>query len=132
DDDSPLNNTINFSNHITLSHEQSVVSFEYTALSYLAPQKIQYAYKMEGFDHAWNYVGGQKKATYTNIPPGKYIFKVKATDNNGNWNSPAASMGLTILPPFYKTSLAYIIYAILFVVCLLIFRKFSLAQARRK
>src|SRR5690606_11835597 len=62
---SPLSKPINYTDRITLSHNQSVISFEYAALSYVAPNKTQYAYMMEGFDQNWNYVGNQRKATYT-------------------------------------------------------------------
>ena len=127
DSSGPLTHVLNFSEHITISHGQSI-SFEYTALSYIAPQKIQYAYKMEGFDDDWNYVGRQRKATYTNIPAGDYEFKVIATDNNGNWDSQTGSINVTVLPPFYKTTAAYLIYFISFLTAIVV----SVARYRRR
>ncbi|MDE8698402.1 triple tyrosine motif-containing protein, partial [Bacteroides cellulosilyticus] len=63
-----------------------VFSLLYASLSYCTPEKNQYAYKLEGFDKEWNYVGSQNKATYTNLPAGTYTFKVKATNNDGIWS----------------------------------------------
>lgn len=107
---SPLKNLIHHTKELTLTHDQSVISLEYAALSFVAPQKIHYAFKMEGFDKDWNYVEDQRKATYTNLPAGRYRFLVKATNNDGSWNNQATSIQLTILPPFYKTTAAYILY----------------------
>jgi signal transduction histidine kinase/ligand-binding sensor domain-containing protein/DNA-binding response OmpR family regulator len=131
-EESPLSKLIGFERSVTLHHDQSVLSFEYAALSYLAPEKIQYAYKMEGFDDNWNYVGTQRKATYTNLPPGKYVFKVKSTDNAGNWNETTADISVIVKPPFYKSTLAYIFYAILLIAAIIGFRNFSIRQARKK
>lgn len=131
-DNSPLTKTINHTRHLTLGPDQSVVSLEYAALSFLAPRKIRYAYKMEGFDSEWNYVGKQRKATYTNLPAGDYVFKVKATDNNGNWNTRPATLRVTVLPPFYQTPLAYTLYVLLFAGGLVAFREISLRQARKR
>jgi signal transduction histidine kinase/ligand-binding sensor domain-containing protein/DNA-binding response OmpR family regulator len=129
---SPLNKMIGFKDRITLSHNQSVISFEYAALSYLAPEKIQYAYIMDGFDKNWNYVGNQRKATYTNLPPGTYTFKVKSTDIYGNWNEKPAEIKVVVRPPFYLTTIAKILYLLLFVAGIVAFRNFSIRQARKK
>ncbi|HKZ65079.1 MAG TPA: response regulator, partial [Chitinophagaceae bacterium] len=110
---SPLSKQINYTNKLLLKHDQSVMSFEFAALNFSAPEKLSYAYKMEGFDPDWNYVGDQRKATYTNLSPGTYTFKVKATTDESNWNVPESTMVLIIQPPFYKTTLAYFIYVLL-------------------
>ncbi|MFK5969259.1 MAG: two-component regulator propeller domain-containing protein [Candidatus Marithrix sp.] len=110
---SPLQQSINFTKHITLSYEQSAFSFEFTALNYRASAKNQYAYLMEGFDKDWTYVGYKRRfATYTNLDAGKYIFRVKASNNDGLWNEVGTSIQLTILPPWWKTWWAYTIYTI--------------------
>jgi PAS domain S-box-containing protein len=103
DQDSPLQQPINQSKEITLSYEQSVISFEFVALNYRSPEKNQYAYRLEGFDQGWNYVGNQRKATYTNLDPGQYIFRVKASNNDGVWNHKGTFIRLNITPPFWKT-----------------------------
>jgi len=132
DEHSPLNKMIGFVNKINLSHDQSVISFEYAAMSYLAPEKIEYAYIMEGFDKSWNYVGSQRKATYTNLTPGTYTFRVKSTDIYGNWNEKTADMKVVVKPPFYSTIAAYIIYILLLAAGFIAFRNFSHRQAKKK
>ena len=108
----PLKKQISFTDTITLLHNQSVISFEYAALNYLSPEKIRYAYKMEGFDPDWNYVGEQRKATYTNLPHGKYTFIIKASTDESNWDVPEKKLTIIIRPPWYKTTLAFIGYII--------------------
>jgi len=86
-----------------LSYKHTVFSFEFVALNYAIPEQNQYAYKMEGFENEWNYVGPRKFATYTNLDPGTYTFRVKATNNDGLWNEQGTSLRITISPPFWKT-----------------------------
>jgi len=100
---SPLKSHINLTEEITLSYKHSVFSFEFAALNYLIPKKNQYAYKMEGFEKEWNYVGNKREATYTNLDPGKYIFRVKGSNNDGLWNEEGTSLKIIITPPFWKT-----------------------------
>ena len=102
-DNSPINEDITETRRISLDHNQSVFSLEYAALNYVAPAKTQYAYKLLGFDKGWNYVGTQRKATYTNLDPGSYTFKVKASSPDGLWNTPATSIMVNIKPPFWLT-----------------------------
>lgn len=132
DSDGPLSKAINFTNQLTLKSSQSVISFEYAALTYIAPQKTQYAYKMEGFDDDWNDVKNQRKATYTNLPPGDYIFKVKATAYNNQWDAAETSIRLTVKPPFYRTNIAYLIYALVIAGSVAGFRKYYIHQAQKK
>ncbi len=112
EENSPLENAIELTNQIKLKHDQSTFGFRFAALSYVAPEKNQYAYMLEGFDHGWIYLKNTQQARYSNIPPGKYIFKVKATNNNGIWSDKIATIKIEITPPYYKTVLAYIIYFI--------------------
>lgn len=88
---------------IMLNYDQSVITFEYAALNYANSQKNRYKYKLEGFDKDWNNVGTQRRATYTNLAPGDYTFKVKGSNNDGKFNKKATSVELIILPPFWKT-----------------------------
>lgn len=101
--DSPLQSHISQTGELRLSHKQSVFTFEFAALDYTAPAKNQYAYKLEGFDEAWNEVGNKRSAVYTNLAPGKYTFRVKGSNNDGLWNEQGASLKLVITPPFWKT-----------------------------
>jgi methyl-accepting chemotaxis protein/ligand-binding sensor domain-containing protein len=100
---SPLQTSITESRTLTLDHTQSVFTFEFAALDYTAPAKNRYAYKLEGFDKDWNDVGHVRTAVYTNLPPRSYIFRVKASNNDGVWNEAGVSLPVVILPPYWKT-----------------------------
>ena len=98
-----LTKEISSASEINLSYKESVFTFSFAALNYLLPEKNQYAYKMEGFDKSWNYVGDKRSATYTNLDPGEYIFKVKASNNDGVWNEKGTSIKVIITPPYWAT-----------------------------
>lgn len=101
-DQSILSTNINDVKEITFSHDQSMITFEFAALNYINSKNNQYAYMLEGFDERWNYVGNQNKATYTNLDPGSYILKVKASNNDGIWNEGGRSIIINITPPYYR------------------------------
>jgi ligand-binding sensor domain-containing protein/serine phosphatase RsbU (regulator of sigma subunit) len=101
--DSPLQNHITETSEILLSYRHSVFSLEYASLNYTSADKKQYAYQLEGFDKIWNTVGPQRTATYTNLDPGAYVFRVKGLDSEGNWSSKMASLNIIITPPFWQT-----------------------------
>jgi signal transduction histidine kinase/ligand-binding sensor domain-containing protein/CheY-like chemotaxis protein len=89
---------------LTLAAADSVFSFEFTALHYAAPQRNRFAYQLEGFDQNWVGTDASKRfATYTNLDPGTYTFRVKAANKDGVWNATPAAMVITILPPWWKT-----------------------------
>jgi len=84
----------------------------YAALSYVAPEKVLFRYKLEGFDRDWVDAGTRRVAYYTNIPPGHYRFVVKACNNSGIWNEAGASAAFQLLTPLWKTPYAYLIYVL--------------------
>ncbi|WP_281614637.1 two-component regulator propeller domain-containing protein [Flammeovirga sp. SubArs3] len=88
---------------ITLDHDQSVINFKYCGINYSETERNQYAYKLEGFDEQWNYVGDRRMATYTNLDPGQYTFKVIASNNHGVWNKEGTSLELIIKTPFWQS-----------------------------
>ncbi len=100
---SPLQSDISEVKQIILPWSQSVFSLGFTAVNYTFSQKNQYAYKLENFDKDWNYVGSTRSATYTNLDPGEYIFKVKASNNDGFWNEQGTSVKIIITPPLWMT-----------------------------
>ncbi|MCW3093955.1 MAG: response regulator [Ferruginibacter sp.] len=103
DDPSPLTKHISETREITLPYKSSVFSFEFASLNYSVTGKKQYAYMLEGFDKTWNEIGTQRTATYTNLNPGKYVFRVKGMNNEGQWSSHTIAVTLTITPPFWLT-----------------------------
>jgi methyl-accepting chemotaxis protein len=86
-----------------LHHDQSVFTIEFAALDFVAPEKNQYAYKLEGLDDDWNEVGTKRVASYTNLPAGNYVFRVKGTNNDGRWNEEGASLAIKVVPPFWAS-----------------------------
>lgn len=110
---SPLQSHISISKEVRLSYRENVITFEFAALNYINPGKNQYAYMMEGFDTDWSYVGNKRTATYTNLDPGRYVFKVKAANNDGLWNEQGTSVAIIIAPPFWKTWWAYLVEILL-------------------
>lgn len=100
----PLKKSITDTKMIELSYFQNFFSFEFVSLSYTAPGKNQYAYKLEGFDKDWHYVPASNRyASYTNLDPGEYVLRVKGSNNDGRWNEKGASVKLIITPPFWMT-----------------------------
>ncbi len=100
---SPLTQDITMTKGIRIPYSSSVISFEFGSLNYTVPEKKHYAYRLDGFDDAWNDVGTKRTATYTNLDPGTYTFQVKGLDNDGNWSPTIASLTLTVTPPFWQT-----------------------------
>jgi PAS domain S-box-containing protein len=109
DDRIILQDSIIETQNIVLSHTDKAISFEYAALHYASPDKNMYAYMMEGFETDWNYVGDRRFVTYTGLPPGEYVFKVKGSNNDGIWNEIGKSLNIIINPPFWKTLWFYAI-----------------------
>ena len=111
-----LNKSIIECEEIKLNYDDNVFSLKFAALDYHSPMNNKYAYILEGFDRGWNYTDAkQNLATYTNLNPGEYIFKVKGSNNDGLWNETGASIKIIILPPWWKTTWAYTFYLLLLI-----------------
>jgi len=98
-----LKESITQTKNIEISYRDHVISFEFAALHFAAPNKNKYAYIMEGFEKEWNEIGNRRFATYTNLPPGKYLFRVRGSNNDGLWNERGASVRLKVRPPYWQT-----------------------------
>ena len=107
-----------------LSYRQSTFSITFSALNYTTPENNQYAYRLDGLDTDWNYVGKENKAVYTNLSPGDYVFRVKASNNDGVWNEEGASIRVVITPPFWRTDWFITLLALLLVAGLYLLYKF--------
>jgi ligand-binding sensor domain-containing protein/signal transduction histidine kinase len=98
----PLDREISEVERLDLSYRENF-SFEFVALDYTNPLKNQYAYQLEGFDRDWVYSGARRYASYTNLDPGNYVFRVKGSNSDGVWNEEGAALEITIHPPFWRT-----------------------------
>lgn len=126
-----LPNPINLSKNITLTHEDRSFSIEFAALHFSSPEKNQYTYILEGIDNEWIHADASRPvATYSNLYEGKYTFKVKASNSDGVWNPVPAELEITILPPWWRTNWAYLLYYILFVAAVYVIYKIILARQK--
>lgn len=104
-----------FTKRLTIPYQYNNFSIEFAALAYNKPQFIHYAFMLNGFDKDWQYVdGAQRYAHYNNLPSGNYTFRLKAANANGIWSGEVKEIEITILPPFYATWWAYLLYILLF------------------
>jgi PAS domain S-box-containing protein len=101
-DHSPLKKDITETNSLIISHKSSVIEFEFASLNFFNKKK-EYSYMLEGFDETWTIVSDKRSATYTNLSPGTYTFKVKSMNNDGKWSSRILTLQLKITPPFWLT-----------------------------
>jgi len=105
---------------------------EYAAMSFVAPQKVRYRYKLEGFDRDWTDAGPRRTAYYTNIPPGRYTFRVQAANNDGLWNEAGASLQFELRPHFYQTIWFYVLLVMGAVGLVLLALRLRLLRAERE
>jgi diguanylate cyclase (GGDEF)-like protein len=103
---------------IALGYRDDVVTFEFAALDFAAPQDNRYAYKLEGFDRDWIHAGTRASATYTDLPGGRYVFRVRGANDDGVWNEDGLALDVRVAPPPWLTVWAYAGYAGLFVLTL--------------
>ena len=101
--DSLLKMPVSLTREVTFKHHQNIISIEFVALNYTHPAKNNYAFMLEGLEKNWNYVGNKNNATYTNLDPGKYTFRVKASNNDGVWNEEGTTLSIIITPPYWQT-----------------------------
>ncbi len=132
DENSPLSHHISISKKIVLKHTQSMLTFEYVAISFSSALKNAYAYKMEGVDQEWNYVGNTRTATYASLSPGKYTFKVKASNNDDVWNEDGASIEVIILPPWWQTPWFNLLLVLSFITIVYLLFKWRLNSLERQ
>ncbi len=128
---SPLAQSLELTNEITLDFTQSVFSIEYTGVSFTRPEKIQFSYFLEGLEDSWNYVGRQRSATYTSLKPGSYVFHVRAAKNDGAWSG-ETQLKINVLPAWYRSNWALAIYIFLFFIGLLLLNFLFRARLREK
>ena len=126
-----LQASITETDSIVLTHTDDVFSFEFAALHHVAPDRNEYAYILEGFEHEWNYVGTRRFATYTNLPAGNYVFRVKASNQDGVWNEDGRSLRIAVLPPYWETAWFRVLSVSVIVAALLAFYRSRTNTIRR-
>ncbi|MBD0289298.1 MAG: GHKL domain-containing protein, partial [Flavisolibacter sp.] len=110
---SPIKEPLERAKSISLSHNQNVLTFGFAAIHYSNPEQNRHLYKLENYDPDWRQAGSEKTVFYYNVPPGHYVFKVKAASSDGVWAEKAISV--VIYPPWWRTWWAYCLYALLFI-----------------
>lgn len=110
-----LQKHISRTDKITLPYDATFFSIDYTALNYHLNKDVQYSYKLDGFDDNWNNVGEQRSATYTNLDPGEYVFRVRVAHSEAVWSFEEASVVLVITPPFWRTTWFYFLSGFLII-----------------
>ncbi|TXG39269.1 hybrid sensor histidine kinase/response regulator transcription factor [Seonamhaeicola maritimus] len=128
-----LDKAINNIENLELKPSENSFSVEFAALHFAAPGKNKFAYMLEGFDNDWVYTTSNKRfATYTNLESGQYTLKVKASNNDGVWDSVPSELEIYVLPPFWQTNFAYFLYSALIVGLLLMYRRFTIIKTTKK
>jgi signal transduction histidine kinase/ligand-binding sensor domain-containing protein/DNA-binding response OmpR family regulator len=117
---------------IRLKYKENIFSVDFAALDFSHGRDVKYAYKLEGFNKDWVYTDeSQQRITYTNLDPGSYELKVKALTNNNTWSN-EKTLGIIIDPPFWRTPLAFLLYALVIVAGLLLARRITLERAHMR
>ena len=125
-----LPQSISAAKEITLRYNENVFSIGFAALDFLNAGKVKYAYMLDGFNNSWLVSDDKtRKAVYTNLDPGDYTFKVRTVNDDGSWNAQVLELGIKILPPFWKTPLAYLLYGLLLIGILVFARSMILRRA---
>ncbi len=127
----PIKKHISYAKSITLSYFQNMFSFEFSAMNYENPLKNKYAYKMKGFDKDWIEAGNRNFATYTNLNPGKYVFKVKNVTNYKIGREPITQVNLHIKPPFWRTVYFYVILALVVIIAVFFYIRLRIYRLRK-
>jgi signal transduction histidine kinase/ligand-binding sensor domain-containing protein/DNA-binding response OmpR family regulator len=128
-----LSKAISATHELTLTHSENVFTIEFAALNFFNPNKVKHQYMMEGFDKDWLDAGNAiRKATYTNLDGGDYTFKVRAISQEGKWDPDYITLKIKVLPPFWKSTIAYLIYVMLLAGILFFMRRRGIQKIRRQ
>lgn len=130
DETEVLKQTIEQTGAITLTHLQDVVTFEFSSLDFTSSGHNKYRYKLEGIDKDWTESGNRRTATYLHLPAGNYEFKVQGSNSQGIWSDHIAQLKIRVLPPWWLSWWAYIIYALIVALAIRAFLKFNVNKAR--
>ncbi|HSO86397.1 MAG TPA: two-component regulator propeller domain-containing protein [Draconibacterium sp.] len=125
-----LEKSVEETRQIVVSHKEDIITFEFAALEYSSPEKNQYAYQLENFNNKWIYTDGTRSATYTHLPAGEYIFRVKASNNDGVWNEEGLAVTLVVKPPWTNTWFAYVLFGLVLIILIYLIRRYEMNRIR--
>jgi signal transduction histidine kinase/DNA-binding response OmpR family regulator/ligand-binding sensor domain-containing protein len=132
DESGVLQNTIEQTKSISLNHQQDILTLEFSSLDYTTPSQNKYRYQLVGLDQDWVESGTRQTATYLHLPPGKYTFKVQGSNSQGIWSDKIHELSVRILPPWWLSWWAYLAYAILLMLGIRAYFRFSVNRAKLK
>jgi len=127
-----LQTTIEKSKSITLTYEQDILTLEFSSLDLTASAQNKYRYQLVGVDKDWVESGTRRTATYLHLPSGKYVFKVEGSNSQGIWSNQTAEIQITVLPPWWRSWWAYLIYIVLLGLGIRAYFKFTVNRAKLK
>ncbi|KAB1153697.1 hybrid sensor histidine kinase/response regulator transcription factor [Flavobacterium luteum] len=127
-----LKKDISFSENVTLKHDQDVITFEFAAMLFPSSASCEYQIKMDNFDENWRSIGKEGSATYTNLSPGNYIFKVRSKELGSDWSNQYSALNIKIQKPFWTEWWAFLIYALLAIATLYVFIKYIISWEKMK
>ena len=125
-----LNQTIEHASSITLNHLQDILTLEFSALDFTAPEQNKYRYQLVGIDKDWIESGTRRTATYLHLPAGSYVFKLQGSNSQGMWTNKIVELNLKVLPPWWRTWWAYALYALAIGLLLRFYFRFKLSKNR--
>ncbi|MBS1605005.1 MAG: histidine kinase, partial [Bacteroidetes bacterium] len=130
--DGHLRRSILYTDTLTLTHNETNFSIEFAALNYSSPEAIRYKYRMKGLDKSWTYLSVNRKAFFTDLAAGTYEFVVQAESNTGSWVSKERRLLITILPPIWKSTAAYVCYSLILIIGVFLAFRFYTRYLERK
>ena len=120
------------SNEIILTPNESSINLQFAALSFNAPEMTEYWYRLIGLNDDWIYLGRKHEVTFTGLSPGNYKFQLKSRNNNGIWSEESSTLSITVLPPFWKSDLAYALYSIIVLIIAFVILRFYHIRIKEK
>jgi signal transduction histidine kinase len=115
---------------LRIPYDEAILSFHFTALEYSSPEKVNYAYFLQGWDKDWNYTGNVRTINYNNISEGSYWLRIKSTNAEGRWNTKEATIKIIVLPPWYRTWWAYALYLVVLSAFIYIYYEYRIRQSK--
>ena len=127
-----MDSTVSVKRVINLPNHKNFISFDFVALDYVFPEKNQYAYKLEGYDKDWNFVENRRFASYTDLPPKNYIFRVIGSNNDEVWNESGTQISIKIHPAFWQTNWFRLSLAILIISLIIGYYRYRMQEVERQ